>query len=248
MKRKNITKKYFLGVGILYLNKPYRLEGTENDIFELYNFFNYHYKIDESIIITDNSVLKPTKKTIIENFENVVKNLRSGDTFIFAYSGHGRRLKDLNNDEKDGIDEYIYTSDEKNILDDEIHTLLKQIPNGVKTLLIFDACYSSSMSDLPYSFTEKNVINNSTVIESSIFCISSSLDSQVSYELLNKNGQIRGALIQGLLHVLSQKNEILTFKNLILGIRKYMKSNRITQIPTLSSSKSFKWFDTQFLI
>ena len=51
---------------------------------------------------------------------------------------YGRRLKDINSDENDGIDEYIYTSDDKNILDDEIHSLLQQIPIGVKTILIFD--------------------------------------------------------------------------------------------------------------
>ena len=61
MRKKNITKKYFLGVGILYLNKPYRLEGTENDIFELDVFFHNRYKFDERIIITDNSILKTNK-------------------------------------------------------------------------------------------------------------------------------------------------------------------------------------------
>ena len=72
------------------------------------------------------------------------------------------------------------------------------------------------MSDLPYSFTQKNIINNTKTINSSIFSISSSLDSQVSYELLNTNGQIRGALIQGLLYVLyNNKNIIKAFKNLI---------------------------------
>lgn len=247
MRKKNKATKYFLGVGILYLNKPYRLEGTENDIFELNHFFHHKYKFDESIIITDNSILKPTKKTIMNNFKDIVSKLKSGDTFIFAYSGHGRRLQDNNNDEKDGIDEYIFTSDEQNILDDEINTLLEKIPVGVKTILIFDACYSSSLSDLPYSFTTKNIINNSKKLESSIFSISSSLDSQVSYELLNKSGQIRGALIQGLLYVLSQKNDILTYKKLILDLRKYMNLRNLSQIPTLSSSKPFVWFDTQFL-
>ena len=247
MRKKNIAKKYFLGVGILYLNKPFRLEGTENDILELNSFFESKYKFDKSIIITDNSVLKPTKTTIMNNFKDVISELKSGDTFIFAYSGHGRRLNDSNNDEEDGIDEYIFTSDEQNILDDEIHSLLQKIPVGVKTILIFDACYSSSLSDLPYSYTTKNIINNSKKLESSIFSISSSLDTQVSYELLNKSGQIRGALIQGLLYVLSQKNDILTYKKLILDLRKYMNLRNLSQIPTLSSSKSFIWFDTQFL-
>lgn len=246
MREKNITKKYFLGVGILYLNKPYRLEGTENDIFELDVFFHNRYKFDERIIITDNSILKPTKQNIMKNFENIVKKLNSGDTFMFAYSGHGRRLKDMNSDENDGIDEYIYTSDDKNILDDEIHSLLQQIPIGVKTILIFDACYSSSMSDLPYSFTKKNIINNTKTINSSIFSISSSLDSQVSYELLNTNGQIRGALIQGLLYVLYNNKNIMTYKKLILELRKYMKLHHLPQIPTVSSSKPFIFFDTQF--
>ena len=67
MRKKNIAKKYFLGVGILYLNKPFRLEGTENDILELNSFFESKYKFDKSIIITDNSVLKPTKTTMIRS-------------------------------------------------------------------------------------------------------------------------------------------------------------------------------------
>ena len=98
-----------------------------------------------------------TKSNIVKEFERLTVSSQPGDIVYIHYSGHGQQVRDLNNDEPDGLDESWIPYDaylkpcaqdrgEKHLIDDEInHYLLKlrhRIGNAGKILVVVDACHS----------------------------------------------------------------------------------------------------------
>lgn len=103
--------------------------------------------------ITDNNgfksslLLSPEATTIniIYHIKESAKQLKSGDTFLLSYSGHGAQIPDLNGDENDGLDEYWVTYD-KPLLDDELYFLFPLFKDGVRVIIISDSCHSGTIS------------------------------------------------------------------------------------------------------
>ena len=107
-------------------------------------------------------------------FVNIVGNIKKGicekDTLILLISGHGYQTSDTNRDEKDGLDEMISVGS-RNIVDDEIYSLIKDIQ--CNTVMLSDTCHSGTMFDLPNNdFTKKKLGN--------LVAISACSDSQLS--------------------------------------------------------------------
>ncbi|MDE6443827.1 MAG: caspase family protein [Muribaculaceae bacterium] len=106
-----------------------------------------------------------TKKNIADALNTLAKECRKGDEVYFQFSGHGQRVKDLNGDETDGIDEAIVCYDalrtpgyatpptiykgENHLLDDELAPLFQKIRKAVGPegclFITFDACYSRGL-------------------------------------------------------------------------------------------------------
>lgn len=82
--------------------------------------------------------------TIIKTIKDSAKQLKSGDTFLLSYSGHGSQLPDLNSDERDRKDECWICYD-KPLLDDELYQLWGLFKEGVKIIFISDSCHSGTM-------------------------------------------------------------------------------------------------------
>jgi hypothetical protein len=89
-----------------------------------------------------------THTNIIKKIKEVSKYLKSNDTLLFTYSGHGAQIKDLNSDESDGLDEVLctYGFDWKDNLlsDDTISDLSSFIPDNCGFELILDCCHSGT--------------------------------------------------------------------------------------------------------
>lgn len=98
-----------------------------------------------------------TKKAIVNAFESLMAQSRRGDLIYVHYSGHGQQMKDVHNDEKDGLDECWIPYDayrkpckkdrgEKHLTDDEVNYYLNAIRNKIgdvgKMLVVIDACHS----------------------------------------------------------------------------------------------------------
>lgn len=98
-----------------------------------------------------------TKATIVNALKSLAKQSKRGDVVYVHFSGHGQQMKDVHNDEKDGLDEcwipydaYRYPCDkdrgEKHLTDDEINYYLNAIRNRIedtgKMLVVIDACHS----------------------------------------------------------------------------------------------------------
>jgi hypothetical protein len=83
-------------------------------------------------------------------YEWLIAGTQTNDRVFVYYSGHGGRLKDHNNDEEDGQDEYITAfdlgdsvNDGGYVLDDELSTWLLNIP-ATNKIIMLDSCHSGT--------------------------------------------------------------------------------------------------------
>ena len=122
--KENIKNKKALLVGINYLNTPYALSGCIDDTTRMKNLLSSH-GFNDFKILTDLTTTKPTKSNILNELKNLIVNAKSGDVLFFYYSGHGSYTYDRNNDETDGRDETLVSSDLQSVIDDEIKYILQ---------------------------------------------------------------------------------------------------------------------------
>ncbi len=71
--------------------------------------------------------------------------LRTGDTFVITYAGHGGTFEDEGNDEEDGRDETWCLFDGQ-VLDDELYELWHLFVAGVRVLVVSDSCHSATVA------------------------------------------------------------------------------------------------------
>ena len=98
-----------------------------------------------------------TKNGIVKAFKGLVSQCKVGDIVYVHYSGHGQQMKDVHNDERDGLDECWIPYDacrkasatyhgERHLTDDELNVYLNAIRNKIgakgKLLVVIDACHS----------------------------------------------------------------------------------------------------------
>lgn len=98
-----------------------------------------------------------TKAAIVSAFKSLASLSKRGDMVYVHFSGHGQQMKDVHNDEKDGLDECWIPYDayrkpckkdkgEKHLTDDEVNYYLNAIRDKIgdtgKMLVVIDACHS----------------------------------------------------------------------------------------------------------
>lgn len=233
-----------LMVGINYNNTNYQLKGCINDVNNLKKFFSIKRGLQDKnvCLLTDNTELKPTRKIILEKYKELLLNAKKGDLLLFTYAGHGYYTRDYSGDEKDNRDEVLVSVDFKGIKDDELKSMLDQyLPEGVKVFILFDCCNSGTLMDLKYNYLSTNNYNNIVVnnkcseTKGDVYFISGCKDDQQSADAYINN-QYQGAMSWAFVKTISE-NRNLTWKNLLLGMRKLLV-NRYIQIPQLSSGKN----------
>ncbi|EPF08342.1 TPA: caspase family protein [Bacillus cereus] len=142
-------KKLALITGINYRGSKYELGGCINDASMILNTLVKKFDFNQSniqLLIEEVA----TKKNILKGLEWLVNQLEPGDIGLFTYSGHGTQTADLPPiDEEDMLDEAIVPidalADQSNLIrDDEINTILSNIPKGVKFVVILDSCHSGT--------------------------------------------------------------------------------------------------------
>lgn len=91
-----------------------------------------------------------THTNIIKKIKEISRYLKTNDTLLFTYSGHGTQIQDKNGDEEDGLDEVLCTYGfdwEYNLLsDDTIADLSTYIPSNCGFEIILDCCHSGTAS------------------------------------------------------------------------------------------------------
>ena len=246
----NKEKKALL-VGINYIGTQNELFGCINDVKSIKErittkgFTNIN-------ILTDLTTKKPTKANIVSEFKNLLINSQSGDLLFFLYSGHGSYTLDRNNDETDGYDELIVTSDLQGIRDDELKTIIQEnLKQDVTLFAMFDSCFSGSVLDLRYQYMDSlnydnyTENNKATITNGNVFMISGCTDNQTSADAVFNN-KPNGAMTWSLIESLKQSQNI-NWRALVKSMRNLLKTSRFPQIPQFSSG-SFVNIDTPIFI
>jgi len=236
------SQKNALLIGCNYIGTKNALRGCIIDAKNIQHMLKTKYNYNNIKLLTDESSDKPTKTVILNEMTNLLRNSNENDELFISFSGHGTYTTDQNNDEKDGKDELFVPLDLKCIRDDDFKKIvLSNLKKNVKLFILFDCCHSGSMLDLKYQYLDSTNYNNVSVNNysketlGSVYMISGCMDSQTSADAyINNNFQ--GAMTWSLLHILD-KNEELTWKELISNMRECLKNSNYTQVPQLSSGK-----------
>lgn len=244
-KERITNNKTALLIGINYYNTQYQLNGCINDVNAMKKFL-LDKNFNNIKILTDDSssIENPTKNNITNELIRVLINSKSGDTVVVTYSGHGSYIIDENNDELRGYDQTIIGCDLKSIKDDELKSIIgKYLKKDVTLFCLFDSCYSGSVLDLRYQYSDslngnKLTINNKEKeTRGNVIMISGCHDEQTSADAYINN-KYNGAMTSAFLNCYNSKSQKnLTWKNLLLGMRKYLKKNDFSQISQLTSGK-----------
>jgi len=88
---------------------------------------------------------KATAKALTEALEEASSKLDNGDILVFTYSGHGGQVPDANGDERDRMDETWVLYD-RQMVDDEVYSLLGKFKPGVRIAIFSDSCHSGTVA------------------------------------------------------------------------------------------------------
>lgn len=241
------NKKCALVIGINYTGiQGAELNGCITDTERISNFLidRCNYSNNNIDLLTDNTLLKPTKINIINSIKKFVHKIVEEDIkeAWFSYSGHGSYLNNNSvGDESDNQDEALVPLDYYNsglIRDDDLYNLMvKMIPKTCTLFAIVDACHSGTSLDLPYVYRtdiglqkHRNEDNLANIIK-----ISGCRDTQTSADAFI-NGKYQGALTFSFLKTMDELDYNFTSKQLVSRVKSYLNSNGYPQIPTLSLS------------
>lgn len=108
-----------------------------------------------------------TRVNILSNLKTLANKLKSGDTAIIYFAGHGTQVRDLDNEEVDGRDEALQTDDRRLVTDDELSAPFTRLGNNqpknsdfrVKIITIADTCHSPSLDMWRFEGTPVDVIS-----------------------------------------------------------------------------------------
>ena len=167
MSKKNI---FAMIIGVGYSDTPrYTLPGTYNDVMNVRSLLQSLYSDKSKYRLytrvfydTDKpniNIIKSSKANILHYMNSLAKlshtsRLKNSENiFYFFYAGHGYQLRDSNNDELDGKDEYMVTAGFGKLTDDELTLAISKMnPSCMKIRFIFDCCHSGTKPDLAYRF------------------------------------------------------------------------------------------------
>jgi hypothetical protein len=248
---KNIKNNSALLIGINYTGTKNELYGCINDSNSINSLIS-NYNFQKISILTDNTVKKPNRTNILNEFKNLLINSQSGDVLLFFYSGHGSYILDKNNNEKTGYDQIIVPCDLNGIVDDELKKIIQtNLKKNVTLIALFDCCFSGSVLDLKYQYMDSLEKNNFTenVNESetvgNVIMISGCSDIQTSNDatINNKN---QGAMTWAFLEAFKSEKNI-TWRNLLIKMRDLLKKSKFDQTPQLTTG-SFLNIDSPVFI
>jgi ribosomal protein L16/L10AE len=236
---KQNTKKSAVLVGLNYTGTKAALNGCINDARRMKRLLYTKFKYRNIKIFTDKNI-KP-QHNILEILDDLIKDGKGNKDKVmyFQYSGHGTQTFDVTGDEKDRMDEALYSVGGTLIKDDDVHEKIKMVPAGVTMVMVIDACHSGSIVDLPYQMDSdgKLIQVNNSEIKGDVICISGCRDNQVSLDVKNNN-MWYGALSNAVNIVLKDKySTSMSWRQLTNRVRLELKKGGYAQVPQLSVSR-----------
>ena len=229
--------KKALLIGINYTGSDSELNGCHNDCTDIRDWLEPRgYSI--KLLMDHDDYTPPTRNNILACIHDFVATVTSNDILYFHYSGHGTNIRDTSGDERDGMDECIYTLDQQLVTDDELYTaLVSRLPAGARLCAVFDSCRSGSVLDLPWRVTGGSFYReNHNANESLVVSISGCRDTQTSADSSFK-GRANGALTYSLLKTLARAQPATSWKDLTADINTRLTKYRQTSQLCCSQKK-----------
>jgi hypothetical protein len=256
--------------GINYTTSPESsLRGCVQDVKNMADTLKNVFKFEDVEIHTDehndsavnkNAIIDTLIRAMHECYSKKIKHL------WVHFSGHGSQVRDVDGDEKDGLDECFIPADYKLtgvLRDDDFVNIFNNFPKYTKIFCVFDCCHSGTMLDLCYEY-ELNSLNHVFKTEKyfkynnctpSIVMISGCRDTQTSadaYNVMLKH-TFTGALTSCILLIIQSYGISVSIESLFSRVSKLLKEKKFDQKPLLSSSFPLKNtllcdFTTDFVI
>lgn len=228
------TKRALI-VGINYTGTAHELRGCIRDAMLMRDYLlSTGYLAENITLLTDLTVIKPTKDAILSAFKTMLMATTKDDVCWFSYSGHGTTIKDIDGNERTGSDQCLVSLDLDTVIDDELKALVDAYSVGT-LFALFDSCFSGTALDLKYvyDFSKRYLDINARegVTACDAVMISGCTDSQTSAEALI-NGKMSGALTWSFFRAI--RTNPTTWAELILQMSSALRSLRFTQTPQLS--------------
>ena len=85
-----------------------------------------------------------TADAILTAIGQAARALKSGDTFLITYSGHGGRVPDPTGDSPDGMDD-TWVAYDRMVLGHELYNMWSQFASGVRVEVYSDSCHSGTV-------------------------------------------------------------------------------------------------------
>jgi hypothetical protein len=246
---KGLVKALFVGINYKAIPQI-QLYGCINDALNMQKFITGLYpSCKEQRVLTDDTAVKPTKANILAAIQWLVTGLKPGQNAYFHFSGHGTGVKDMNGDEASGVDSCIcpYNGTRVEIItDDELRAALaNKIPAGSKLFAVFDCCSSGTALDLQYTWQcpmqDKLTFSQDrkyALTPGKVYFLSGCQDGDVSWDVVNAQGQPGGALTFALLDIWNTYKVPMKMKHLLWNVRTLIKSRGYPQIPQLSTGQA----------
>lgn len=229
-----------------------RLNGCVNDVKNVMRYLQTTcaFKPNQIDLLTDENIrdlYRVSRDGLMEAIYNlcIASWKEDLELAVFHYSGHGSRVRDLNGDEKENMDEGIVPVDYRSkglLLDDTILNVFSKFNPKTKVVCFFDCCHSGTIMDLPFAYDLKNPGDNGQRLTRTmpggpkVYCLSGCRDDQVSMDAMDPDTKAAaGAMTACLLKLLSQK-EGYPLLQLQEDINKLLQARGFQQRPLLTSS------------
>ncbi|KAL2642275.1 hypothetical protein R1flu_009862 [Riccia fluitans] len=164
--------KRALLVGCNYPGSDSELGGCVNDVTNMRQTLIDVYGFDASNIVfmidtdPDAGIYFPTGKNILQCLTELIEVSEEGDVLVFYFSGHGGQIPAESGDqEDDGQDECIFSTDMNQLTDDSFRVILANLRSGVTFTYVSDSCCSGGMLDsaeLQVGIGETNDVGDET--------------------------------------------------------------------------------------
>lgn len=118
-------------------------KGCEHDVDNMLEVISSAGKYEEIKVLKKTG--EPTASAILGYIDWAASTLKSGDIFVFYYSGHGGQEDTVVSfEEPDGKDETLIVYDRK-IIDNELAKCWKKFAPGVRIVMVSDSCNSGTV-------------------------------------------------------------------------------------------------------
>ena len=150
-------KGYAMAIGLNHFSaRTYgnegKLQGCVHDATDMINIAKTQGFQTAPLLLNEDA----TRDKVVAAIRTAKSKLKSGDTFVLSYSGHGAQSYDTNGDERDDHRDETWCLYDGMMTDDKLAQLWSEFADGVRILVFSDSCFSGTVIK---AYNEDGTIN-----------------------------------------------------------------------------------------